>query len=275
MSKKQEEAAVVVADKKTKVTVYKAGGQDVKLSTEIVRNYLVKGDGNVSDQDIIQFISICKYNQLNPFLGEAQLIKYGTYPPTMVVTKEAFFKRAEQNENYDGIEAGVIVMRGDEQVELEGTFTLPSDVLLGGWAKVYRKDKTYPTVSRVSLKEYNADKALWKGKPATMICKVAKVQALREAFPNQLGAMYIKEENRNDAQAAGTRDVPYTEVPDETPKAVSMVEAAMAKANGRVAKGSSQIEEAEVVPTDGGDTEVPQEARVEEPAPAADEAKTK
>lgn len=261
---------MVVADKKAKVTVYNANGQDVKLSTEIVRNYLVKGDGKVSDQDIIQFISICKYNQLNPFLGEAQLIKYGTYPATMVVTKEAFFKRAEQNENYDGIEAGVIVMRGEEQVELEGTFMLPTDVLLGGWAKVYRKDKTYPTVSRVSLKEYNKNKALWNEKPATMICKVAKVQALREAFPNQLGSMYIQEEDRNDAKAS-TRDVPYTEVPDETPKAVSMVEAAMAKAKRKPAQGASQIEEAQVEPTDGGDAEMPQG----EAAPAEAEEGTK
>ena len=30
--------------------------------------------------------------------------------------------------------------------------------------------------------------------PGTMISKVAKVQALREAFPAQLGAMYTQEE---------------------------------------------------------------------------------
>ena len=48
---------------------YNVAGQDVRLSYQIVRDYLVKGGGKVSDQDLVQFISICKFNQLNPFLG--------------------------------------------------------------------------------------------------------------------------------------------------------------------------------------------------------------
>ena len=41
-----------------------------------------------------------------------------------------------------------------------------------------------------------------------MISKVAKVQALREAFPAQLGAMYTAEEK-------GIKDAEYIEVKDE------------------------------------------------------------
>lgn len=182
------------------LTEYQVAGQTVKLSFNIVKNFLVKGNGEVNNQDIIQFISICKYNQLNPFLNEAYLVKYGSEPATMIVSKEAFFKRADACDNYEGIEAGVIVQRGETFIEVEGTFKQPDDVLLGGWAKVYRSDRRVPFVAKVNINEYiqvkkdGTPNRFWKEKPATMICKVAKMQALREAFPAQLGAMYTQEE---------------------------------------------------------------------------------
>ncbi len=175
--------------------VYQVAGQDVKLSYDIVRRFLTKGAGQVTDQDLTQFISICKYNQLNPFLNEAYLIKYGTFPAQMVVSKEALTKRADACLKYDGIQAGIILIRDDKQVEVEGCFSMPDDKLVGGWAKVYRSDRKYPIVSRVSFAEYNKGKSMWNEKPSTMISKVAKVQALREAFPAQLGAMYTQEES--------------------------------------------------------------------------------
>lgn len=195
----------------TKEFVYQVAGQDVKLNYNIVRNYLTKGNGNVSDQDILQFISICKYNQLNPFLNEAYLVKFGTSPAQMIVSKEAFFKRAEECKSYDGIQAGVIVQRGDVAVELEGCFYLPTDKLVGGWAKVYRSDRKFPFVSKVMLSEYNKGQSTWNEKPSTMISKVAKVQALREAFPTQLGAIYTADEK-------GIEDIGYVDVSDKIDK---------------------------------------------------------
>jgi len=186
------------------VVEYEVAGQLVKLSYQIVRDFLTKGSGNVSDQDLTQFISICKYNQLNPFLNEAYLIKFGTSPAQMIVSKEAFFKRADANENYDGIQSGIIVIRDGNEVDLNGCFYRDTDKLAGGWAIVYRKDKKYPIISRVRLSEYDKKQSSWNEKPSTMICKIAKVQALREAFPAQLGALYTKEEQ--------TIDIPFEDV---------------------------------------------------------------
>lgn len=198
--------------KEDKKMTYQVGGQDVNLSPKIVKDYLTKGGGNVSDQDIILFMSVCKYNQINPFLGEAYLVKFGSTPAQMVVSKEAFFKRADACTNYDGIEAGVIVVREGEVKELEGTFYLDTDLLVGGWAIVHRSDKKYPFTARVTMKEYNKKQSTWNEKPATMISKVAKVQALREAFPNQLGAMYTIEET------ASIEDAAYEEIKDKANK---------------------------------------------------------
>lgn len=173
---------------------YNVAGQDVTLSRQIVRDYLVRGGGNVSDQDLVQFISICKYNQLNPFLSEAYLVKFGNNPAQMVVSKEALLKRADVCPGYDGMESGIIVLRDGQYVELDGCFYGENDKLVGGWAKVYRTDRTHPIIAKVRLDEYDKKQSTWNDKPSTMIAKVAKVQALREAFPAQLGAMYTDAE---------------------------------------------------------------------------------
>ena len=211
----QQQTKLQVTDKD--VVTYEVAGQEVKLSYSIVRKYLTKGNADVTDQELVQFISVCKFNKLNPFLNEAYLIKFksarGDGNAQMVVSKEAFFKRAEASEQYDGIEAGIIVLRGDNVVELEGCFRQAKDVLLGGWAKVYRKDRRMPTVSKVNLSEYDKGNSIWNEKKATMICKIAKVQALREAFPSQLGAMYTKEETTAlEQQAKQVKDVDCEEV---------------------------------------------------------------
>ena len=211
----QQQAKLQVTDKD--IVTYEVAGQEVKLSYSIVRKYLTKGNADVTDQELVQFISVCKFNKLNPFLNEAYLIKFksarGDGNAQMIVSKEALFKRAEACEQYDGIEAGIIVLRGDNVVELEGCFRQAKDVLLGGWAKVYRKDRRVPTVSKVNISEYDKGNSIWNEKKATMISKIAKVQALREAFPSQLGAMYAKEETSAlEQQAKQVKDVDCEEV---------------------------------------------------------------
>ena len=112
---KQENDALAIFGKGK--TIYQVAGNDVALSFDIVRNYLTKGNGQVSDQDIVQFISICKFNQLNPFLNEAFLVKFGQQPAQMIVSKEAFFKRADASEKYEGFKAGIIIIRDNTAVQ--------------------------------------------------------------------------------------------------------------------------------------------------------------
>lgn len=174
---------------------YLAAGEEVRLSGAMVKNYLTRGDGKVTDQELVMFMNLCKYQQLNPFLNEAYLVKYGdTQPANIVVGKEAFMKRAEDHPSYDGMRAGVILERKGEVLEVEGCFSLKDDILLGGWCEVYRKDRTHPIRQTVSYAEYDKNQSTWKSMPKTMIRKVAIVQALREAFPTKLGDMYTDDE---------------------------------------------------------------------------------
>lgn len=81
-----------------------------------------------------------------------------------------------------------------------GSLVIPGERLVGGWAKVFVKGYNEPIEAAVSFEEYVGRKgdgsinSQWAKKPATMIRKVALMQALREAFPEDLGCMYASEE---------------------------------------------------------------------------------
>lgn len=180
--------------------VYESNGTQIKLSEKIVHEFLVRGNGKVSDQEASLFIGLCKFNKLNPFLNEAYLVKYGEGAATMVVSREAFMKRADSCIAYEGIESGICVQRGDVIIDIEGALLLESDKLIGAWAKVYRSDRKYPFVSKITFSEYvqktkdGKINKFWSEKPATMAVKVAEVQALKKAFPNELGGMQVSDE---------------------------------------------------------------------------------
>ena len=64
------------------------------VTFDIVKNYLVRGNGNITDQETCFFISLCKAQKLNPFINDAYLIKFGNQPAQMVVGKDVLVKRA-------------------------------------------------------------------------------------------------------------------------------------------------------------------------------------
>ena len=189
--------------KKSQIVKFEVNGATVELSPAIVRDYLVSGDKErVTTQELVMFINMCKFNGLNPWLREAYCVKYGTEPATIVTGKEAFEKRAESHASHDGHKAGIIVIKegSDEPIYRTGAMVLPDEQLVGGWAEVWRKDQKESTRIEVGFEEYAGRKKdgtlnrQWASKPATMIRKVALVQALREAFPKTLGGMYTSDE---------------------------------------------------------------------------------
>lgn len=164
---------------------------EVRLSPTIVRRFLVNGQGNVSDQEVTMFIALCKYQNLNPFLREAYLVKFGSTPATIVTGKEVFTKRASKIKECEGWESGVTIVKKDGELERRvGTLVLQGETLVGGWCKVHRKDWKVPIESEVSMVEFDKKQSSWKTMPATMIRKVAIVSGLRDAFPENFQGMY-------------------------------------------------------------------------------------
>lgn len=182
---------------------YEIDGQEIKLTPSIVQEYIVGTDAKITMQEFKLFTELCKCRKLNPFLREAYLIKYKNgQPASLVVGKDAILKRAVLNSNYNGMKSGILIQKEDGTIEeRKGLFYLPGkEIVVGGWAEVYRKDWEHPTYCSVSFEEVaqrKSDGSLnsnWSTKKATMIEKVAKVRALRETFVEDLAGMYEAEE---------------------------------------------------------------------------------
>lgn len=204
------------AAKKNDLITYDSNGENVQLSVGRIKKYLVNGGGQITDDEAVMFLSLCRYQHLNPFLREAYLIKYGSNSPATIVTgKDVFLKRAQRNPAFAGLQCGIIVINGDGMItEREGTFYLEeTENLVGGWAKVYIKNRAIPFYESVRLSEYIGRKKSgevneqWSKRPATMIRKVALVHALKEAFPDDLGGLYAQEE------IEGAQDIILDEAP--------------------------------------------------------------
>lgn len=206
---------------KPEAVSYKVGGIDIHLDPDTVVNYLVSGDpSTVTLQEIVLFMRLCQSQGLNPFTRDAYLVKYSSSNPAQVIVgKGALEKRASRCARYRGFKAGIIVRRPDGALDKRtGTFRLPEEQLVGGWAQVFVEGFTNPIEATVSLDEYNTNKSVWAQKPATMIRKVAKAQALREAFPEDMAGMYEAEEFGMDYSDMPSAPVdPSAPAPDPAP----------------------------------------------------------
>lgn len=214
---------VLAQEKEEREMIFKSNGEEVRLTQGMIQKFLKRGNEEITNQEALLFMNLCKFNGLNPFLNEAYLIKFKGSPAQMITSKEAFMKRAESHTNYEGFKAGIIIFRDKELVYQEGCFKLKDDELVGGWCEVYRSDRKNPIRSEVAFDEYNKGQSLWKDKPTTMIRKVAIVQAMREAFPDKTSGLYSEDEYSEDKkeivrqeQRAMTASKNFEEVIDTT-----------------------------------------------------------
>jgi phage recombination protein Bet len=228
--------------------IIKTDTGDIRLSPELVKKYLVRGQGNVSDQETMLFISLCKHQKLNPWINEAYLIKYGNQSATIVTGKDVFTKRAFKNSNCDGWKAGITVYnkKTEEIIDREGTvYVKDIETLIGGWCEVFFKNKSQSLKQSalcdeyISLKKDGTPNKMWSEKPATMIRKVAIVQTLREAFPDDFQGCYLEEEMKTDTDAlkpliitnemVTPNTIEAEVIEDENPKEISSPEAVFQK----------------------------------------------
>lgn len=201
---RQQNEAMQPAASSDPVEIEAMDGQRMTVTFDDVRNFICK-EATIAECRI--FLETCKQYHLNPFTKEAYLIHYdnknGDTASTIVLGKTCYMKMAEAHPQYDGFEAGVIVMdeAAGELIHREGSIVYQGETLVGGWAKTYHKDRSRPFYEEVNFSEYDTKKSLWVTKPATMIRKVALVHTLREAFPATFGGLIDESEVPVDAEA--------------------------------------------------------------------------
>ena len=187
-----------MADTMVKYTT--SDGCEVKLTPGIVLKYIVSGSGNPTDKEVFAFMAKCQARGLNPLAGDAYMTCYknrdGSVSSSVITSKDYFVRTATSQPDFDGMRAGVVVIDRNGTMEYrEGSLVGgQTERLIGGWAEVYSKNRKFPSKAVVSLSEYDQGRSLWKTKPATMIRKVALVQAIREAYPQKFGGIYDADE---------------------------------------------------------------------------------
>lgn len=205
--------------KDDKFNITTRSGEIINLSKQTVIKYLTDNK-DITDSEFNMFFQMCKAYKVNPFLREAYIVKYGTAPATIVMDYKVLQQVAEENKAYKGMKHGVVVQKQDGSTEERyGGYTLPNEKLIAGWCEVYRSDRTEPTKVYAMFDEFKGVKASgelnsnWSGKPNFMIIKVAKAQALREAFPNLFASnIYVAEEMDN------VSNIKQEPVKEETPR---------------------------------------------------------
>lgn len=111
-----------------------------------------------------------------------------------ISTKDFMLRRAYRTKDVEKVVQEAIYVREQDdgkgvKTKVKCEFWETGATLVGGYALIKRFNAEAVEVT-VPLTEYKKDNAIWKNIPETMIKKVALVQALRLAFPDELGGIY-------------------------------------------------------------------------------------
>lgn len=217
----------------------------IKLTVQIVQNIIAvptKSGKTCTTRDAMKFMMLCQAQRLNPFAGDAFLIGYDSQRLgpvfSLITAHQAFLKRAETASDYEGMESGVIILVNEDTGEIkerEGDFYLPSEKVVGGWAKVYRKGKK--TIYRrlaMEQRKPNYETSFWEPPKATeQIVKCAEADALRASFPTLLGGLtsgeniidITSERVATDLPARGLVEMRAESTEEKTPEIVGEAQA--------------------------------------------------
>lgn len=194
-----------------------ADGQEITLTPEIVKKYLVQGKGElVTTQELMYFLNICRARRLNPLTKDCYLIKYGDEPAAIVTSIDYFRKRARAQKDCKGWQKGVIVQTKDGSLRYSNGLVLDGEKLVGGWFEATPEGWTTPFKLEVNLSGYlKRTKAgtltkFWaEENQPSQIMKVAESQGLRTLWPDEFQQIHsdaeVAEENLKDLP--GTIDV--------------------------------------------------------------------
>lgn len=204
MSKTENAVATRPHDGGEKTMTYTPVGEasPVELSVKTVQRFLTTPTrtGKTPNQaDVVRFMMLCQARGLNPWVGDAFLVGYDSKDGpvfNLITSHQALLKRAECCPEYKGRESGVIVQaKGDKEPTFRpGSFVMPNEILLGGWARIHRDGLTEPSYAALNLETRNSGFGRWKDDAAGMIVKCAEAEALRRAFPSQTSGLYTRDE---------------------------------------------------------------------------------
>jgi len=202
------------------IVKYESRGQEVVLTAEIVREFLVTGKKElVTNQEIAYFLGICKARGLNPFLKDCYLVKYDANPAAIITAIDFYRSRARAAADCTGWTSGVICLNKETgELRYSKGLVLPTEELAGGWFRARPTGWAVDCELEVNLSGYTKNNAFWtREKAPTMIAKVAESQGLRRVWPDLFQGTYTEDEMGIDLDAPGGPPPPGS-IGDITPK---------------------------------------------------------
>lgn len=222
----------------------------IQLRLEFIRDVLAAPtrDGRKPDvRECRQILMRCAAMRLDPAAGDVWVLPFedargGRTSWQIVVSYLLFYKRAQMDPDFRGVESGIIidppldcracngtgilvehdgrrcpVCNGTGQRdELPSTFLPPSlekdHKIVGAWARVkFGSGKEF--YRRLPIQAYAKSNSVWQRDPGGMLCKCAEVAVLRRAYPNALEHVYIPEEVPDEP----TANIEPAQIKTETP----------------------------------------------------------
>lgn len=218
-----------MAEEKNIVEYRARDGQDIRLTPEIIKKFLVSGHPEyVTMQEMYYYMGVCKSRGMNPFIKDCYLIKYTEKDPAAIITSIDYYrKRARAKEDCAGWTAGVIVKTTDGKIKHSHGLVLEGEKVLGGWFEATPKGWATPFRKEVNLKGYIKKTSegkitrFWSEEnQPSQIAKVAEAQGLRAIWGDEFQGLYVDAEIQSqDAQAEFDTIFASALVPESTAKA--------------------------------------------------------
>ena len=100
-----------MSEKLSKEIVYQADdGNEIRLTQDLIKSALVSGTGkaNATPKELFLFAKMCESRKMNPFIGDAYLVKNGTYDAQQVISKSYWMRKLKQEAGFKHYSAGII-----------------------------------------------------------------------------------------------------------------------------------------------------------------------
>jgi phage recombination protein Bet len=150
---------------------------------DYISGRLGKHEHNTPKKEIENFIIECSVNKLNPLKGEIFPLPFWDSKKnhctlTAHISHKGLLVRAHRTNQCTGVNSKPIFDRKNNIIA----------------AKAYCSRAGHKFFHTVYFKEYYKKDGLWKTYPIGLLCKCAEAGAIRKAFPDETGHLYIKEE---------------------------------------------------------------------------------
>jgi phage recombination protein Bet len=167
---------------------------------ELIKATIARG---ASDAELHNFVQVCNRLGLDPFAKQIYFIRRGNVAQPQV-SIDGFRVVAERTREYRGQTTPQWCGRDGEWRDVWLANEPPAAARVGVWRDGFRE----PLVRTALFRSYAQQSPLWRNMPEVMLLKCAEAQALRAAFPNELGGVYTTDEMD---QAGGNPPPPQPE----------------------------------------------------------------